>query len=63
MPCCCIIDIERHDNNENTKNSGKRWSDSEMNALKELGTRNTPTRVMGLKLGLSEGSIIVKKAK
>ena len=39
------------------KNAGKAWSPQEVRQLKELAKGNTPTRVMGLKLERTEGSI------
>jgi hypothetical protein len=33
------------------KNHGKSWTPSDVKELKELAKGNTPTRVMGLKLG------------
>lgn len=45
------------------KNSGKRWSDSDMNKLRELAAGNTPTRIMGLMLGRTEDSIYGKASE
>lgn len=42
------------------KNSGKQWSDSDVKTLKKLAGGNTPTRVIGLKMGRSEGSVYSK---
>lgn len=39
------------------KNSGKSWSSSDVSQLRNLAKGNTPTRVIGLKMGRSEGSI------
>lgn len=33
------------------KNSGLRWRSSDVQELKKLAKGNTPTRIMGLKLG------------
>lgn len=33
------------------KNAGKKWTSEEIKKLKELAKGNTPTRVIGLKLG------------
>ncbi len=38
-------------------NARKPWSDDEVKALKTLVGQNTPTRVIGLKLGRSESSV------
>jgi hypothetical protein len=42
---------------KSTKNSGKRWKASEVQRLKSLASKNTPTRVIGLKLGRSESAV------
>ena len=39
------------------KNAGTRWTGSQERQLKELARGNTPTRVMGLKLGRSEDAV------
>jgi hypothetical protein len=41
----------------NTPNQGKEWTDAQENKLRELASENTPTRVMGMKLGRSEDAI------
>lgn len=33
------------------RNAGKPWTSQEVNQLKKLAQQNTPTRVIGLKLG------------
>lgn len=42
------------------KNSGKHWTDVDEDKLRALAAGNTPTRVMGLKLGRSEEAIYSK---
>jgi hypothetical protein len=42
------------------KNHGKPWTSQEIQKLRELAKGNTPTRVIGLKLGRTEGGIYVK---
>ena len=42
------------------KNSGKRWTDVDEDKLRALAAGNTPTKVMGLKLGRSEEAIYSK---
>ena len=39
------------------KNSGKQWTPSEEKQLKSLAKDNTPTRVIGLKLGRPVGGV------
>jgi len=40
-----------------TKNGGKRWTPEDVQKLEKLADGNTPTRVIGLKLGRSENSV------
>lgn len=42
------------------KNSGKQWTSSEEKQLKSLAKDNTPTRVIGLKLGRPVGGVQAK---
>ena len=39
---------------KSTRNTGKPWSNQDVAQLKKLAKGNTPTRVMGLKLGRTE---------
>jgi hypothetical protein len=39
------------------RNAGKEWSSHEVSTLKNLAKQNTPTRVIGLKLGRSEDAV------
>lgn len=39
------------------RNTGKEWTSSDVNQLRSLSKNNTPTRVIGLKLGRPEGGI------
>lgn len=45
------------------KNSGKPWSSGDVTTLKNLATKNTPTRVMGIKLGRTEDAIQSQASK
>lgn len=38
-------------------NSGKPWTPADNRQLKELAKGNTPTRVIGLKMGRSEAAV------
>ena len=38
-------------------NHGKSWTNQEVNKLEQLAKQNTPTRVIGLKLGRTEEAI------
>jgi hypothetical protein len=46
-----------------TRNSGKGWSSREVSQLKTLARQNTPTRVIGFKLGRTEGAVRTKAAE
>ena len=39
------------------RNAGKEWTPTEVKQLKSLSKENTPTRVIGLKLGRPEGGV------
>ena len=42
------------------RNSGKSWTQSDISQLRSLAKQNTPTRVIGLKLGRTEDSVRTK---
>jgi hypothetical protein len=44
------------------KNHGKEWAPEQIDQLKQLAQGNTPTRVMGIKLGRTEEAIRSKAA-
>jgi hypothetical protein len=48
---------------KSTRNSGKDWSSTDRAALRELARQNTPTRVIGLKLGRTEAGVRSKAAE
>lgn len=45
------------------RNSGKPWKSSEVSQLKQLVKQNTPTRVIGLKLGRTPNAIYSKASE
>lgn len=45
------------------RNSGKAWDVKEVSQLKSLAKRNTPTRVIGLKLGRTENAVQAKASE
>jgi DNA-binding NarL/FixJ family response regulator len=45
------------------KNAGKAWTPAQNQQLRSLAKGNTPTRVIGLKLGRSEGSVQSQASK
>jgi len=48
---------------KSTKNSCKEWTKSGASNLKDLAKHNTPTGVIGLKLGRTENSIRSKASE
>jgi hypothetical protein len=42
---------------KSTRNTGKPWTPSDKRELRHLAQQNTPTRVIGLKLGRTEGAV------
>jgi hypothetical protein len=42
---------------KSTRNTGKEWTRTEVSQLRTLARQNTPTRVIGLKLGRTENSV------
>ena len=45
------------------RNKGNTWTQSEVNELRSLANKNTPTRVIGLKLGRTESSVYTKASE
>ena len=45
---------------KSTRNTGKAWLPADTTQLKQLARGNTPTRVIGLKLGRTEAAIYTK---
>jgi hypothetical protein len=48
---------------KSTRNAGKQWDAADKRELKDLARGNTPTRVIGLKLGRSEDAIRAKASE
>ena len=48
---------------KSTRNSGKPWSGVEIKSMAGLASKNTPTRVIGLKLGRSEAAVYNKASE
>lgn len=46
-----------------TRNTGKTWTQSQVRQLHRLARQNTPTRVIGLKLGRTEAAVRTKASK
>lgn len=39
------------------RNSGKKWTDGDLKALKSLASHNTPTRIISLKMGRTPDAV------
>lgn len=48
---------------KSTRNSGKPWTSQDVKTVRDLARSNTPTRVIGLKTGRTEGAIRSKAAE
>lgn len=48
---------------KSTRNAGKRWTAKEKKQLRQFARQNTPTRVIGLKLGRSEDAVRSKASE
>jgi hypothetical protein len=46
-----------------TRNSGKQWARADVSQLRQLARQNTPTRVIGLKLGRTESAVRTKASE
>ena len=46
-----------------TRNLGRPWSSEDVRQLKQLAAQNTPTRVIGLKLGRTPDSVYAKASE
>jgi hypothetical protein len=56
--CASEDDMANYD-----RNSGEDWTSEEVDQLKALAKENTPTRVIGLKLGRTEDAVRSKAAQ
>ena len=48
---------------KSTRNTGKHWTSADTKNLKTFARENTPTRVIGLKLGRTEDSVRSKASQ
>jgi hypothetical protein len=48
---------------KSTRNTGKHWSSADKRQLRTLARENTPTRVIGLKLGRTEEAVRSKASQ
>lgn len=45
------------------RNSGKPWTSTEVQQIRKMAKENTPTRVMGLKLGRTPNAVYKKASE
>jgi hypothetical protein len=45
---------------KSTRNSGKPWTPTDVSKLQDLAQKNTPTRVIGLKIGRTPDAVYKK---
>lgn len=48
---------------KSTRNTGKPWSPAQVRQLRSLASKNTPTGVIGLKLGRSRAAVQSKASQ
>ena len=48
---------------KSTRNSGKEWTPGDVSQLKDLAKHNTPTRVIGIKLGRTPDAVRSKASE
>ena len=48
---------------ESGTNTGKRWTATQVKQLRQLASQNTPTRLIGLKLGRTENAVRTKASE
>jgi hypothetical protein len=48
---------------KSTRNTGNPWTREEVSELRRLASENTPTRVIGLKLGRTEDAVRAKASE
>jgi hypothetical protein len=46
-----------------TRNTGKQWTRSDVSQLRKLAKQNTPTRIIGLKLGRTVNAVRSKASQ
>lgn len=48
---------------KSTRNTGNPWTNSDVRQLRELARENTPTRVIGLKLGRTPDAVYTQASQ
>ena len=57
------VEVSTKSRNASTSNTGKRWTSTQLKQLRQLASQNTPTRVIGLKLGRTENAVRTKASE
>lgn len=58
-----VVKKGEFDMTKSTRNSGKAWTKNDVTTLRELTRENTPTRVIGLKIGRTPDAIYKKASE
>lgn len=61
--CTGQITPKEYSVSNSDQNGGKAWSSAEVRQLKQLARENTPTRVIGLKLGRTASAVYSKASE
>jgi hypothetical protein len=48
---------------KSTRNTGRHWTQQEVKQLDKMAAQNTPTRVIGFKMGRTEAAIYTKASQ
>ena len=48
---------------KSSTNTGKRWTPTQVTQLRKLASQNTPTRLIGIKLGRTENAVRTKASE
>ena len=57
------VEISLVSRNASSSNTGKRWTTTQLKQLRQLARQNTPTRVIGIKLGRTENAVRTKASE
>ena len=57
------ISLAKNGRHRSANNTGKRWTSTQLRQLRQLVSRDTPTRVIGLRLGRTENAVRAKASE
>lgn len=57
------VSLAKKGRNTSSNNTGKRWTPTQIRELRQLASQNTPTRVIGLKLGRTANAVRTKASE